>query len=491
MTGKDIAFDMVVVGATGDLGRRKLLPALYFLHKYGQISPEGRIIAVSRRDGDRSSFLAKAGDSARRHIDDELTEDDWESFIQRLHFATVSATDSATYDPLKKLLDEQPDRVRVFYLATAPRFYVDISRAIADSGLANDKTRIVLEKPIGTDLDSAREINDGVGKSFQEHQIFRIDHYLGKETVQNLMAVRFGNVLFEPMWSSKQVDHVQITVAETLGVEGRGSYYDKVGALRDMVQNHLLQLLCLTAMEPPARLDQDDIRDEKIKVLRALRAFTTADVAKKTVRGQYRVGAIASKPVTGYLEEPDVAEDSATETFVALKAEIDNWRWAGVPFYLRTGKRMGHRVSEIVIQFKNVPHQLFEGQRGEPQPNRLVIRLQPDEFIKLGMMTKTPGANTHLEHAELNLNLKKRAGGRTFQAYERLLLDVIRGVTTLFMHRTEVEAAWQWTEQILDGWQEGGVPRSYSAGTWGPPKSVGLIERDGRSWYEHIVEANR
>ena len=258
-----------------------------------------------------------------------------------------------------------------------------------------------------------------------------------------------------------------------------------------MVQNHLLQLLCLTAMEPPARLDQDDIRDEKIKVLRALRPFTAADVARKMVRGQYRAGAVDTEPVTGYLDEPDVDESSDTETFVAVKAEIDNWRWAGVPFYLRTGKRMGHRVSEIVIQFKPVPHPLFTGRRGDVQPNRLVIRLQPDEFIKLSLMTKVPGAGMDLEREELNLNLKDRAGGRTFQAYERLLLDVVRGVTTLFMHRTEVEAAWHWTEQILGGLRDSGRPRSYNAGTWGPPSSVGLIERDGRSWYEHIVDANR
>ncbi len=493
MTGNDIPFDMVVVGATGDLGRRKLLPALYFLHKYGQISPAGRIIAVSRRDGDRQGFINKAGESVRRHAEaGEFTGEDWSSFSERLHYVTVSATDSSTYEPLSELLASEGDRARVFYLATRPSLYGDISRAIADADLITTSTRIVLEKPIGTDLESARAINTAVGQCFREDQIFRIDHYLGKETVQNLMAVRFGNVLFEPMWSCDRVDHVQITVAETLGVEGRGGYYDNVGALRDMVQNHLLQLLCLTAMEPPARLDQDDIRDEKIKVLRALRPLTAADVADKTVRGQYRAGAISADPVAGYLDEPDVGAGSTTETFVALKAEVDNWRWAGVPFYLRTGKRMGHRVSEIVIQFKPVPHQLFKGRRHDVQPNRLVIRLQPDEFIKLGVMTKVPGAGMDLERAELNLNLKDRAGGRVFQAYERLLLDVIRGVTTLFMHRTEVEAAWRWTEHILDGWEEtGGRPRPYNAGTWGPARSVALVERDHRSWYEHIVDAYR
>ncbi len=493
MKTADIPFDMVVVGATGDLGRRKLLPALYFLHKYGKISPDGRIFAISRREGSREGFLARAGESARGHIGEaELTDEDWGSFAERLHFVTLSATEAETYAPLNDLLAGGEERARVFYLATSPRLYVDISRAIAEAGLVTDQTRIVLEKPIGTDLASAAAINAGVGAVFDERQIFRIDHYLGKETVQNLMAVRFGNILFEPMWSCERVDHVQITVAETLGVEGRGGYYDGSGALRDMVQNHLLQLLCLTAMEPPARLEQDAIRDEKIKVLRALRPFSPAEVAGKTVRGQYRAGAIGTEPVAGYLEEPDVAAESVTETFVALKAEIDNWRWAGVPFYLRTGKRMGHRVSEIVIQLKPVPHQLFESRAGNVQPNRLVIRLQPDEFIKMSLMTKVPGAGMVLQRSDLDLNLASRRGGRAFQAYERLLLDVIRGVTTLFMHRTEVEAAWRWVEPILDGWKElGNRPRSYSAGTWGPPKSIGLVERDGRSWYEHIVEAGR
>ena len=492
MTQIDIPFDMVVVGATGDLGRRKLLPALYFLHKYGKISPQGRIFAISRGKGDRKSFLKQASLNAKKHIQEELTPEDWNSFSERLDYVQVNATDPSSYGRLSELLAEEPDRVRVFYLATSPSLYGAISQAIHDVGLVTPESRIVLEKPIGTDLETAEAINSSVGKCFRERQIFRIDHYLGKETVQNLMAVRFGNSLFEPMWRTEHVDHVQITVAETLGVEGRGGYYDKSGALRDMVQNHLLQLLCLTAMEPPARLEQDAIRQEKIKVLQALRPFTLRDVEKKTVRGRYTLGAIAGETVQGYLDEPDVPEDSTTETFVALKAEIDNWRWAGVPFYLRTGKRMPHRVSEIVIQFKQVPHQLFEGRSGEIQPNRLVIRLQPDEFIKLGLMNKVPGARMILERAELNLNLAKRSNGHVFLAYERLLLDVIRGVSTLFMHRTEVEAAWKWIEQILDGWEQmGRPPRPYGAGNWGPTKSIALVERDERSWYEHIVDSAR
>jgi glucose-6-phosphate 1-dehydrogenase len=348
--------------------------------------------------------------------------------------------------------------------------------------------RIVLEKPIGRDLASAQEINRQVGEVFQEDQIYRIDHYLGKETVQNLMALRFGNTLFEPMWRSSHVDHVQITVAETLGMEGRGGYYDGSGALRDMVQNHLLQLLCLVAMEPPSNLTQEAIRDEKIKVLRALRPIRNAEVAVKTVRGQYREGAIQGRSVVGYLEEEGIRPGSLTETFVALKAEVDNWRWAGVPFYLRTGKRMSARVSEIVIQFKAVPHLLFEDQAGVIQDNRLVIRLQPDEGIRMRLMMKEPGARMELKPVSLNLNLADTFPSRKPLAYERLLLDVVRGNATLFMHRTEVEEAWRWVESVLHGWEErGDRPRFYGAGTWGPPESIALVVRDNRVWYEHVV----
>ena len=487
---KQPSFDMVVIGGTGDLARRKLLPALYILHKHGEISDEGRIFAVSRQQETREDFLAGTGERARGHVEaEELDDEAWRKFAERLHYLSMSATDPDTYGELRRLLAAEPERVRIFYLATPPQIYGAVSRAIDAAGLCTPKTRIVLEKPIGHDLASAREINAAVGRFFAESQIYRIDHYLGKETVQNLMALRFGNALFEPLWRSEHVDHVQITVAESIGIEDRGGYYDHTGALRDMVQNHLLQLLCLTAMEPPARLEQDAIRDEKIKVLRSLRPITAREVDDKTVRGQYQKGAIDGETVAGYLKERDVAAESSTDTFVAIKAEIDNWRWAGVPFYLRTGKRMSRRVSEIVLQFKRVPHVLFASQARSLHRNRLVIRLQPEEFIKLGLMTKTPGPAMDLRREFLNLNLAESVPGvRRLLAYERLLLDILRGVTTLFMHRQEVEEAWSWIDQIVNAWDENHVePRYYDAGTWGPTESVALVVQDGRRWYEHLT----
>ncbi|MDY7093914.1 MAG: glucose-6-phosphate dehydrogenase [Acidobacteriota bacterium] len=489
----DAPFDMIVIGASGDLAQRKLLPALYFLHKHGDLSPTGRIIGVARHEWTQDEFLRTAEASCRKYLDQgDFSDDDWSSFARRLHYLALAATEPESYADLARLLAQDGEdaerRARIFYLATPPDLYGSISHAIAAAGLITSGARIVLEKPIGSDLDSAAAINASVGEVFPEDRIYRIDHYLGKETVQNLMALRFGNALFEPMWRSEHVDHVQITVAETLGVEGRGAYYDQSGALRDMVQNHLLQLLCLVAMEPPSRLAQDAIREEKIKVLRSLRPIEGEDLARKTVRGQYREGAIAGQSVVGYLEEPDTDPASGTETFVALKAEVDNWRWAGVPFYLRTGKRMGHRVSEIIIQFRRVPHLLFTDQANAIQDNRLVIRLQPDESIKLALMIKTPGAGMALRRVHLNLNMAETFEERPALAYERLLMDVIRGNATLFMHRTEVEEAWRWIDTILEGWEaRGDRPRYYNAGTWGPPESIALVVRDERAWYEHLV----
>ncbi len=482
-------FDMVVVGGTGDLARRKLLPALYFLHKNGQLSPDGRIIAVARRSLTSEEFRDQVTQISQRQVPEaDLDDATWRSFLERLSYMSAPTAEAANYEPLNGRLQEAPGRVRVFYLATTPKLYGDLSQALKEAGLITEASRIVLEKPIGQDLNSAQEINTRVGRAFREDQIFRIDHYLGKETVQNLMILRFANVLFEPLWRAEHIDHVQITVAERLGVEGRGGYYDQSGALRDMVQNHLLQLLCLVAMEPPARLGQDAIREEKIKVLRSLRPILGSDLTLKTVRAQYREGVVAGEKVPGYHQEPGIAEGSSTETFVALKAEIDNWRWAGVPFYLRTGKRMAYRVSEIMIQFKKVPHLIFDDRLGALQDNRLVIRLQPNESIKLAMMVKRPGPNIRLKPVHLDLNLAEAFADRTPLAYERLLLDVIRGNATLFMHREEVEAAWRWVEPILDGWGHlGNRPRSYAAGTWGPESSIELMVRDNRSWYEHLA----
>ncbi len=494
------AFDMVVIGGTGDLARRKLLPSLYFLHKYGELAPDGRIIALARQPMSIDGYREHVAESCRREIPPgELDEGVWDGFARRLHYATAPVADAASYAPLREVLDGAGSagngngRVRVFYLATSPDLYGDLSRAIGEAGLTGADSRIVLEKPIGHDLRSAESINARVGEVFPEHQIYRIDHYLGKETVQNLMVLRFANALFEPLWRAEHIDHVQITVAERIGIEGRGEYYDRTGALRDMVQNHLLQLLCLVAMEPPARLEPEAIREEKIKVLRSLRPLVGADVAGKTVRAQYRPGMVsgelgAGERAAGYHEEEGIARDSATETFVALKAEIDNWRWAGVPFYLRTGKRMAYQVSEVIIQFRKVPHRIFGDRLGAVQDNRLVIRLQPDESIKLAMMVKCPGTAIRLKPVHLDLDLADTFEERTPLAYERLLLDVIKGSSTLFMHRSEVESAWRWIEPILDGWRGlGGRPRSYMAGSWGPEESIALMVRDERSWYEHLA----
>ena len=378
------------------------------------------------------------------------------------------------------------DRVRAFYLATSPELFGPITHKLDEHGMLTAKTRVVLEKPIGKDLKSAQAINAGVGEVLDEDRIYRIDHYLGKETVQNLMALRFANLLFEPVWNKAHIDHVQITVAETVGVEGRGGYYDTAGALRDMLQNHILQLLCLVAMEPPSALEANALRDEKLKVLRALKPIDDSNVRSLTVRGQYRAGAIDGRSVPGYLDELDGAAESPTETFVALKAEVQTWRWAGVPFYLRTGKRLPTRVSEIVIHFRAVPLSIFGSAGGSLVNNQLVIRLQPDEGVALKLMIKDPGpGGMRFREESLNLSFKDAFKARNPDAYERLLMDVIRGNQQLFMRRDEVEAAWVWADPILDAWSRMGQPlQGYTAGAWGPSSSVALIERDGRTWHE-------
>ncbi len=480
-------FDLVVFGGTGDLALRKLLPALYYRDCDRQLPPEGRVIGVSRSALDRSEYVAKAEAACREYVPSaDFDAETWDRFAARLSHLQLDAMAGDGWDGLAAALDGGADRARVFYLATAPALFGPTCTRLKQANVVTPQARVVLEKPIGTDLSSAQAINDEVGAVFDEHQIFRIDHYLGKETVQNLMALRFANSLFEPLWSHASIDHVQITVAENIGVEGRGGYYDRAGALRDMVQNHLVQLLCLVAMEPPSAFDADAVRDEKLKVLKALRPIATADIDTKTVRGQYKAGAIDGSPVQGYLDENGGNAESPTETLVVLKAEIENWRWAGVPFYLRTGKRMPERRSEIVVQFRPVPHSIFDDSAGAMTPNRLVIRLQPDEGIGLELMTKAPGpGGMRLRKAPLNLSFGETFQTRTPDAYERLLMDVIRGNPTLFMRRDEVEAAWCWIEPILQAWnQSAEPPRSYAAGTWGPSSAVALIERDGRSWYD-------
>ena len=482
-------FDLLIFGGTGDLTVRKLLPALYHLDRKGQINRESRIIALSRRDFSQVEYLRFVLDGLKRHVPEgRFNEGQWQGFSEKLHFQRLDVASGSEWSCLKTLADECPGRVRVFYLAVAPDLYGTICSGLSGNGLINEQSRIVLEKPVGSNLASAQLLNSQVGEVFTEEQIFRIDHYLGKETVQNLMALRFANSLFEPLWRGHYIDHVQITVAEDIGVGTRGRFYDTTGALRDMVQNHLLQLLCLVAMEAPVNLDQDEIRNEKLKVLTALKPITKDELKDNTVRGQYINGAVSGQVVPSYLEDLDGTAKSQTETFVALKVEIDNWRWANVPFYLRTGKRMTEKRSEIVVQFAPVPHLIFTSDK-QALPNHLVIRLQPDEGIKLVLMTKRPGINGfHLHSLPLNLSFAQAFQTGYPDAYERLLLDIIQGNPALFMRRDEVEMAWSWIDTIIDGWDRTRTrPEKYIAGTWGPAGSEVLIGRDLRAWYHEPV----
>ncbi len=482
-------FDCVVFGATGDLTLRKLLPALYHRFRDAQFSANCRIIAAARSDLTDDGYRERAERALRDHVAaDDMHQETLHSFLALLRYARTDGAKADGFGPLAKLLSDDADRVRVFYLATSPDLYGTICRNLDKNKLITPQSRVVLEKPIGHDLESARQVNDEVGGVFDENQIFRIDHFLGKETVQNLLALRFANVIFERLWNADLIDHVQITVAETVGVEGRGEYYDHAGALRDMVQNHLLQLVCLLAMEPPLDLQADALRNEKLKVLRALRPMAAHDVGHLTVRGQYAAGAVHGKSVENYAT--DLGRPSNTETFVALKLEFRSWRWAGVPFYLRTGKRLAQKVSEIVIQYRDVPFSVFPREAGEMQPNRLVIRLQPEEGIQLHLMTKDPGpGGLRLRPANLDIHFEEAFSIRYPDAYERLLMDTVRGYATLFMRRDEVEAAWSWISPILQAWEEAGdKPRPYASGSWGPTAAIGLIERDGRTWYEAFEE---
>lgn len=475
-------YDMLVFGGTGDLALHKLLPALYHLHRENRLPQDMRIIGISRKPLSSERYIDLAERNCRAQVEQkDFTESAWLSFSERLEYFAMNVEQAADFGRLANFLITNTKRGYIYYLATAPQLFESIASHLALTGLTGTNTRIVIEKPIGHSLQSALAINTTLGAAFNEEQIFRIDHYLGKETVQNLMALRFANVLFEPVWRSAHIDHVQISVNETLGVENRGSYYDHAGAMRDMLQNHLLQLLCLVAMEAPARFDADSVRNEKVKILQALRPINGIDVQDKTVRGQYNAGQVGGHPAPAYYFEKNVHSDSDTETFVALELEIDNWRWAGVPFYLRTGKRMAKKASEIVIQFKPVPHSLF----GDSQANLLLIRLQPEERISIELMAKTPGKGMHLEPVELQINLAQAfQDNRRWEAYERLLLDVIENDSTLFMRRDEVETAWAWVDPILKGWQQHYQrPRPYPAGSNGPEQAHSLLERHARAWH--------
>jgi glucose-6-phosphate 1-dehydrogenase len=474
-------FDLVLFGGTGDLAMRKLLPALYRRFLAGQFPPEARVVGVAR--------AALTSDEYRRQVatrccdSGEGTDSKWAAFAARLHYVKADGAQPDSFGELAAFLRGREGLTRIFFLSTAPTLFAGICDQIGRSGIATPLSRVVLEKPLGQDLASASEINERVGAIFQEHQIFRIDHYLGKEAVQNLLALRFGNALFEPLWRRGRIRHVQITVAETLGVETRGPFYDQTGALRDMVQNHLLQLLCIIAMEPPATSDADAMRDEKLKVLRALRPIAGQDVLTKTVHGQYKAGAAAGKPVPAYRDEDGVPPDSNTETFVAIKAEIDTWRWAGVPFYLRTGKRLQEKLSEIVITFDDVPHSIFGAGVRSQVPNKLTIALAPKDSITLTILAKTPGETMRLRPVDLSLDFADSFKLPQLDAYERLLTDIIKGNLTLFMRRDELDAAWRWIDPIREGWlQHDPAPKLHTAGSWGPAAASSLITRDGFSW---------
>lgn len=479
--------DVVLFGGTGDLVMRKLLPALYHLHCDAMLGPDVSIIGIAREDIDTDRYREIAQEQCRRFLETDFNEARWQAFAARIQYRPIDARDPASFAALAECLGEVARRSQVYYLSTAPALFTSICRHLHETGLITPASRVVLEKPLGHDLASSREINDEVGRYFAEEQIYRIDHYLGKESVQNLLALRFGNALFEPLWRREWISDVQITVAEQIGVEQRAEFYDKTGSLRDMVQNHLLQLLCIVAMEPPASIDADAVRDEKLKILRALRPIPTDEVPLRTVRGQYRAGASSGQPVAGYLDEPGVAPASRTETFVALQANIDTWRWADVPFFLRTGKRMQERVAEIVINFRAVPHSIFGKRTRGLNNNRLVITMQPDESVKLHLQAKRPGDEMVLNPVSLDLDFAEGTHPRRLEAYERLLMDVMRGNLTLFVRRDEQEAAWKWVEPIMSSWNESGdPPKPYTAGTWGPAASTALLGREGFHWQEEL-----
>ena len=472
-------FDLVVFGATGDLAKRKILPSLFRRMAVHQVPDGARIIGAARSRMAGDEFRQLAEESLTEFVSPALRDPALVAqFLDALDYVHVDAGGTDGWAELAGKLDERPGHIRAFYLSVAPALFGQIAGKLANAGVATPNSRIVVEKPLGKDLASARELNAQLSKHFGEDQIYRIDHYLGKETVQNLMAIRFANALFEPLWNARYVDHVQITVAESIGVAGRGEYYDTSGAMRDMVQNHLMQLLCLTAMEPPAHFEPNAVRDEKLKVIRSLDPLKLSD----TVRGQYRaMGTGAS-----YLE--DVKNPaSRTESFVAIRARISNWRWSGTPFYLRTGKKLGARLSEIAVVFRDPPHSIFpkvEDLRG----NALIIRLQPDEGITMRVTIKEPGpGGMRLTEVPLDMTFSDALGesGEMPEAYERLIMDVIRGDQTLFMRGDEVEAAWAWTDPIIAAWAESGSkPQQYDPGSAGPIDSYKLTSAGGHLWRE-------
>ena len=476
--------DLIIFGATGDLSARKLFPALFQLDAAGLLPDDLRIIAVARQEQTTEAFhhelLAKMGSAKRQSISDTA----WQQFARRLTYLSADFSTPSAFSGLQAELSES--RTSLFYLATPPSLFATICEQLSADGCLAGSCRIVLEKPIGESLDTSREVNETLAQFFDDQDIYRIDHYLGKETVQNLLVLRFANRFINSQWDQSCIDHIQITVAEKVGIEGRWAYYDGVGQLRDMVQNHLMQLLCLVAMEPPNSLEAESIRDEKVKIVKALRPIDASSVKDHVVRGQYSQGVIDGESVPGYFDEEGCeAQGSDTETFVAIKAHVDNWRWSGVPFYLRTGKRMPDKVTEIIIQYKALPHHIF-GEGESAEPNRLIIRLQPNEGIEMTMVSKRQSLRDKLSLQTHTLNFDFREDGeidRIPDAYERLFLDAINGDPSLFVGREEIEESWRWCDQLISACEQCGVKvNAYQAGSWGPSKSELLMDRDGRSW---------
>ena len=480
------ANDIVIFGALGDLSRRKLLPSLYQLDSAGLLSDDLRIICVARQEHTNDSLIDVVKSNFDNFISEEMNEEAYERFLSRLIYQRVDLTDSNSYQSLKSILKD--GHINIYYFSTSPSLFGEICDGLHAADLICGNDRVVMEKPIGHCLETSKVINDQVARFFNENQIYRIDHYLGKETVLNLLVLRFGNSLFTTNWDRNSIDHVQITVAESVGIEGRWGYFDDAGQMRDMVQNHLLQIVSLLAMEPPADLSADSIRDEKLKALKALAPINRSNIKDKTVRGQYTEGFLKGEPVPGYLQEEGANKQSNTESFVAIKAEFDNWRWSGVPFYLRTGKRMPAKHSEIVIHFKEQPHNIFKDSYSDLPANKLTIRLQPDEGVELQIMNKIPGIASQMQIHEnkLDLSFSDTYGNeRVIDAYERLLLEVVNGNQALFVSRDEVEAAWEWADGIISAWNASNdKPKPYAAGSWGPVSSISLIARDNRQWVE-------
>ena len=485
---------MVLFGATGDLAHRKVIPAMYHLWRTNLLPHEFVLLAVGRREYTDDSFrdeIHKSLEQFSRVL--PLDEAAWKSFKSRIRYHRCDFEDPEGFDVLAKTLDDLDEEEgtrgnRLFYLATQPSQFADIVGQLGRVGLDHERhdggwRRVVIEKPFGHDLDSAKRLNREVGKVFRESQVYRIDHYLGKETVRNLLVFRFGNGIFEPLWNRRYVDHVQITVAESIGIENRGAFYEETGAVRDVLQNHLLQLVSLVAMEPPATFEADALRDEKVKVLRAIGTHP-ADPESEVVRGQYGPGWVAATPVPGYRQEADVDPESETETFVAARLTIDDWRWSGVPFYVRTGKRLPKRSTEIAIQFREVPHHLFRDTTAEPDANLLAIRIQPDEGIMLRFGAKVPGLGLNVRSVTMDFTYGSAFNVDSPDAYETLILDALQGDASLFTRADEVEEAWGIVDPYIDAWAGHAAPQfpNYEAGTWGPAAADEMLEREGRKW---------